>query len=651
MVEKINNKKTIFMMVIALWCIWIGLAISLIQITIYAPLQFMIVTTGVLLIYICCMHYGRKLEWGGVFKDSHFWSVYFLIFYAYELHVVTELFEYSGYIYTMWKKYAICVSMFFTILLFIYAVSNQFVITVSITTVFFVFLGILNFALDQFRGKVLYFNDLFSVKTALSVAGDYQLKITPAFIWTLLLAVVSFALPIVCRNVYGVAKEKKKHYLLRVVETAFIVIVWYIYIGTSFLDSVTPNYWRAANNGYILNFVQQAKGYYSSASGNYSIDEIKTLSGLYQADAVAEDNELPNVIVIMNESFADLRILGELKTDKEVMPNFDALQENTIKGYSYVSIRGGNTPNSEYEFLSQNSLAQFSAGAVPFQMNYIYDNIPNLAGRFKSLGYKTIAAHPFQRINWNRESVYEHMQFEEQYFIEDFEDAAYLRSAVSDEGNYDFLIRYFENHQTDEPLFIHNVTMQNHGGYDVAPEEIDKISLVNYSQEYPQTEIYLTLIHESDRALARFINYFREHEEPTIICFFGDHQPMLENEFLEEMCEKNFSELTLEEQQKLYMVPFLIWANYDIEEKVMDDTSLNYLGSILCDEAGIPLTAYQKYLLQLKDEIPVVNAFGWKDKEGNWHGLNDANDRLDEYQDIMYHQIYDKENLIEEFFR
>lgn len=65
MLKKINNKKTIFMMWIVLWCIWIGLAISLIQITIYAPLQFMIVTTGVLLIYICCMHYGRKLEWGG----------------------------------------------------------------------------------------------------------------------------------------------------------------------------------------------------------------------------------------------------------------------------------------------------------------------------------------------------------------------------------------------------------------------------------------------------------------------------------------------------------------------------------------------------------------------------------------------------------
>lgn len=635
---------------IGLCCIWTGLAVSLIQITIYVPLQFMIVTTGVLLAFIWIMHYGRKQNWGGVFNDSHFWSVYFLCFYAYELHVVTELFEYSSYIHTMWKKYAICILMYFTILLLFYAVSNKFLITVSICTAFFILLGILNFALDQFRGKVLYFDDLFSVKTALSVAENYQLKITPGFIWTLLLAAVSFFLPIVCKNAYGITKEKKKYRLMRISELLFVIIVWYIFIGTSFLDSVTPNYWRAANNGYILNFVQQAKGYYSPAGGDYSIAEIETLSKMYQADAI-DSNRLPNVIVIMNESFADLRVFGEFRTDQDVMPNIDAMRENTIKGYAYASVRGGNTPNSEYEFLTQNSLAQFSAGAVPFQMNYIYDNIPNLAGRFKTLGYKTMAAHPYERINWNRESVYEDMRFDEQYFIEDFESAACLRSVVSDEGNYNFLIRYIENNQGSEPLFIHNVTMQNHGGYDAVPEGIDKVSLANYTQKYPQTEVYLTLIRESDRALAKFIDYFRTYEEPTIICFFGDHQPMIENEFLEELYEKNLSELTLEEQQRLYKVPFLIWANYDIEEKVMDDTSLNYLGSILCKEAGIPLTAYQKYLLNLQADIPAINALGWKNKKGDWNGLNSSNNQLDQYQSIMYHQVYDRENLVEKFFR
>lgn len=649
MLQKMKYKKVIFAMWVALCCIWIGLAVSLIQITVYAPLQFMIVTTGMLVLFIGGMHIGRRLKWG-IFNNSHFWSVYFLAFYAYELHVITELFEYSGYIYTMWKKYAICISMYFTLLLLVYAVSNRFIITVSICTVFFVLLGILNFALDQFRGKVLYFDDLFSIKTALSVAGNYQIKITAGFIWTMLLAVVSFVLPIICRQAYDIVDEKKKFHLLRLSEILFIAIIWYIYIGTGFLDSVTPNYWRAANNGYILNFIQQAKGYYSPAGANYNLDEIEELSKLYKADSNVNSN-LPNVIVIMNESFSDLRVLGDLRTDKAVMPNFDAIRENVIKGYSYVSIRGGNTPNSEYEFLTQNSLAQFSAGAVPFQMNYIYDGIPNLAGRFKSLGYTTIAAHPFERMNWNRESVYENMQFDEQYFIEDFENAAYLRSAVSDEGNYDFLINYFENHLTDEPLFIHNVTMQNHGGYDSVPEGIGKVSLVDYTQEYPQTEVYLTLIRESDRAFAKFINYFKEQEKPTVVCFFGDHQPMTENGFLEEIYQKNLGDLTLEEQQRMYMVPFMIWANFDIEENEIETTSLNYLGSILCEETGIPLTAYQKYLLQLRNEIPAINAFGWQDKEGNWHGFNDQNDGISEYQNVMYHQIYDRENLVEEFFQ
>ena len=62
-----------------------------------------------------------------------------------------------------------------------------------------------------------------------------------------------------------------------------------------------------------------------------------------------------NLIVIMNESFSDLRTYPNFKTDTELMPGIDALKENTQKGSLLVSVKGGTTANTEYEFLTGNS--------------------------------------------------------------------------------------------------------------------------------------------------------------------------------------------------------------------------------------------------------------------------------------------------------
>lgn len=76
----------------------------------------------------------------------------------------------------------------------------------------------------------------------------------------------------------------------------------------------------------------------------------------------------PNVIAIMNESFADLKAVGDLQTSKDYMPFFRKLKENTIKGYTYSSVFGGNTANSEFEFMTGNTLAFLPDNSVPYQL-------------------------------------------------------------------------------------------------------------------------------------------------------------------------------------------------------------------------------------------------------------------------------------------
>ena len=54
-------------------------------------------------------------------------------------------------------------------------------------------------------------------------------------------------------------------------------------------------------------------------------------------------------IVIMDEAFSDLAVIGDLQTNEDYMPFMHQMQQgqkNTITGYAQVSVGGGNTANS-----------------------------------------------------------------------------------------------------------------------------------------------------------------------------------------------------------------------------------------------------------------------------------------------------------------
>ena len=70
----------------------------------------------------------------------------------------------------------------------------------------------------------------------------------------------------------------------------------------------------------------------------------------------------------------------------------------------------------------------------------------------------------------------------------------------------------------------------------------------------------------SDRAFEQLVNYFEQEEEPTVILMFGDHWPRLNNAFINSMANQADTENELEKNQNKYVTPFVIWANYNIEE-------------------------------------------------------------------------------------
>jgi len=230
--------------------------------------------------------------------------------------------------------------------------------------------------------------------------------------------------------------------------------------------------------------------------------------------------------------------------------------------------------------------------------------------------------------------------------MDDFINPSYMRGYISDECSYNKLISLYESKPAGQPIFLFNVTMQNHGGYANQYENFtEDVNLTDYPGEFPETEQYLSLINKSDEALKNLIDYFSTVDEPTVICFFGDHLPSMKNNFFETILGENLTDLTPEEMLNLYQTPFLIWANYDINEQEIDKISANYLSTLLLQTANIPLPDYNQYLSTLYQSFPVIDALAVIDSKGNMYQSIDSvpgNEGIKAYSVLAYNNLFDK---------
>jgi phosphoglycerol transferase MdoB-like AlkP superfamily enzyme len=292
------------------------------------------------------------------------------------------------------------------------------------------------------------------------------------------------------------------------------------------------------------------------------------------------------------------------------------------------------------------------SNCVPYQQ-FVTEPTDSLATTLKAQGYYNIAIHPYKASGYKRDLVYPLLGFDEFLSEEDFTDPKRIRSYISDQESYEKIIEQYETKGKDSPLFIFNVTMQNHGGYSesqvVAEDETVRFTDLEC---YREVEQYLSLLRKSDQSFQTLVDYFSKQEEHTIILLFGDHQPNVYSEFLDALMEKDgVSEL--DAYQRKYKVPFILWANYNIKEDDVDNISANYLSSYLLQTAGLKGTAYNHYLMNLYQEIPVMNALFYIDKEGSIHKYGTSSpysELIQQYRCIGYNNALDKNDKLEEYY-
>lgn len=567
------------------------------------------------------------------------------------MYYLMEAFHMNAFVLTRWRAQILNIVFFEMLMLFLFFLFGNLKAALIFETVLAFVAGIANYYVLSFRSNPIVPWDLLSVRTAASVAGNYDYSLGKRQILTILGFVLLLLLEIFfikfSIKTWKIWKKVAGVLVVAALITGFTKMLQndtYVSKFKLYPFLFTPAYMSQAD-GFAVTFLMDLQYLSVEKPQGYDRTEAEEILKTYQIEQTEDfaEGQKPNVIVVMNEAFSDLGVLGDFTTNEDYMPFLHSLQQgadNTVTGYLNVSVKGGNTANTEFEFLTGNSMAFLPAGSIPYQQ-YIKGEIPSVVSYLSDLGYETYAMHPYYATGWDRDKVYPDLGFDHTFFIEDFTSATYIRKYVDDKSCVNKIIQTYEEKEAGTPMFLFNVTMQNHSSYTETYPNLTQDITVEGVQSLALSQ-YLSLIKLSDAALQDLITYFSTQDEPTIIVFFGDHQPS--DSVVQPILKLNgmsYDSLTAEEEAKRYEVPYVIWANYDIKESTGENTSANYLAAKVLDAAGIPLADYENYLLKLSQEIPVVSAERVVDGEGNETTAQEAQDELNVYQKLQYYRLFD----------
>ena len=535
--------------------------------------------------------------------------------------------------------------------------------------------GCANQFLIDFRDMPFMANDIYSITTAATVAGGYTFQLSEGILKAIVYGVFLLAVSDLCdrpKEMVRAAGSRLKTAAVRISGAAACVIILFVwtftvdfqsrYTGTLYLWQPAETYRKS---GFLSSFIVTCQQMKIPKPDGYSAGRAEEIlsSGEGRTATATDMAERPSVIVIMNEAFSDLSVLEPMDFVEDHLQFYRSLADDpgTLQyGYDYVSTFGGGTAMTEWEYLTGMSSA-FLPGRIAYtQMDQ--NGVPSLARVFGQQGYRTIAVHPFVATNYRRNTVYQALGFDEFVAMESFDDMETIRDYCSDMCDYRKVLELME--AEDSPVFLFNVTMQNHGGYDIEGIPLDmRVSVDKGLEKYTDLTAYESLLKQSDNALEFLIDTLRKCGRPVVLCFFGDHQPNLTSEFWKTARENGRLETDtdLDIYQKLYAVPYLIWTNYtdtgagasDDPDGTPDIISPGFMGAMTAETAGIRLTEYLTWLLETRDEISAINSTGYYGNDGMWHAFEEETTYTDTIRDmaiVQYNALVDRSQKLTRFY-
>lgn len=510
-------------------------------------------------------------------------------------------------------------------------------------------LGVINHYVILFHTMPLSFMILRNFTTAMDAISSYTIKPDAISLRILAILAVNWGLCL-CMKRYGKHSDHKTSRKAILLRNAVLVLycIFFLYpcyfsehpwsprgsMGWSWIESYKQY-------GYVVStfeslykanhIVTKPEGYSESHMQNLEI-----------ADRINQDPATPDIILILNESFYDLRQITSIETDLPFLENIENM-DNLLTGYTVVPGSGG-TNNSEYELLTSNSMWLISG--TPFNYLNMY-GAESVVSHLNDLGYFTLGTHSEAGTNYSRLSGYQGLDFQKYYFEEHYLDTEFMteRWYETDASLYQNLIRWYETAPDTSPRFLYMLTIQNHGDWNRSAPEHDIVHTTkDYGNRTQDINEYLTGIYYSDQAFADLTEYFSQVDRPVIVCMMGDHGPS----FLSEVADRTLS--PEEWELRLRKCPLLIWANYPLETRDLGTISMNYVVPTLLEIAGVQLSPYYSYILDLKEQVPILSAYGkYYDAQGQSYSYGSDEGAayqtlVDDYFRLEYHNIESSQN-------
>lgn len=546
------------------------------------------------------------------------------------------------------------------------------------------FVGLSQHFLIMFKGTTLLPGDLFALGTAAAVSEGYIYYVSARVLWGLMAAYGGFAalsmlgpafparaiddlivIPVAGKHSAPAAETARRG--LPIWATVLVNLALAVAGGAAIWWCCARADVRAAagitidyadtvdtyeHNGFLSSFVAALQDFPIKEPEGYTQEAAEAaereLAARYDAEVGSGDSrtqavqqfseDMPSVVVVMNEAFSDLSIYDGLRADYEGPAAFKAVPNALARGSLAVSVLGGGTCNTEFELLTGHSLAFIGAGKYPYAIYDLTDS-DSMARQLRRIGYATHAIHPNLASNWNRATVYEALGFDEFHDITEFEGAPEFHMGVTDAATYDKALELLA--LDGRPQFIFDVTMQGHSSYD--RDDIPEDRLTSYqpegdftAEQVAELNEYLSCVNAADADLAAFMEELAKLDRKVVLVFFGDHQPYFTPVFNDAFFA---GEDELTHQERTHQTSYLIWANYDVmgrdESSPVDDTSADLLGMRVFDLIGAPLTDFQKAKLAIRRAgVSATNLLGYRDADGAWHQATDAGEYRSLYDEL-----------------
>ena len=489
-----------------------------------------------------------------------------------------------------------------------------------------------NFYTLQLRGEPFLPWDLAQVSEAAGVASAAGIKIQTSMIVTV---VVELAL--MAGSFFLYRGRHKQRWLPRVAGSAataaaLCLLIFGVYLQPAVCQAVgivadpwmQDRYYRYY--GVVTGFMTNLSNLEIDKPDNYSeetvdaildnVDESRkfSTSPLYPtsyAATTAKDEQVkkPTIIYVMNESYWDVSELEQygIKFDTDVSANLHALQQTSAYGRAYSPSFGGGTCDVEFEALTGYSASFLPSGSKPYQQ-HVTKPMFALPSYLKTQGYQTAAVHCFWAKYWSRDTAYPNLGLDDFISLEDMHGVTKVRKhywtngLVTDDSMADQIIGQYEKMKasSDEPVFLHAVTMQNHTNYnkDNYPDD-QRVKVLEHpagmkASTVGALEDFATGIRDADAMLGKLTAYFSQVDEPVILVFWGDHYNPIDSNYDVYTTTGYASDSSAD--PRLHQTTLLMWSNYSQQQVDLGTIAAYDISPVMMDIYGLEQPLYFQFL-------------------------------------------------------